>query len=135
MATKTAVSVTSIAGAMATDDGNHIILGVTLASGEIVDLAIPHEVAINLMALNAGAVGQAARNRNRDPTQKYVFPVEKYEVGAEGLGENILVHFRLPGGLDLGFRIPRDGALRFYESLGAVLGVSTPSLPSGTRPN
>lgn len=127
--------VEAVVGSSSADDGSLLFLGFKMPDGTTFNLAVPHTAAIDLMALNAGAVGEAACRRSGDPARYYAFPLERYQIELPDPDGSFRIHLIVPGSLDLSFQFDRPSELLFYEALGAALGVNIPTPLPGTWAN
>lgn len=64
-----------------------------------------------------------------NPNLKLPLPVSSWEVGSDPEG-NVVLSFRVLGGIEMSYRIDRTQATGIQESLSVGLGVSNPSIPT-----
>ena len=129
MAQVPALSIANIEGVLSTDDGQHALFKVRDAAGVEHVIALPEGQLMHLMSLASQASGQCNKILKRDPNMKHVMPVEWWDVGGTADGQNVILTYRMPGGLELSFQIHRDAAARLHETLAAHLGIATPPKP------
>jgi hypothetical protein len=121
-----------IASASASDDGHHAIFSFE-ADGQRLNLAIPSDELMQLMSLASQVSGQCQKIRQKDPAMKHVFPTEWWDIGWHPDGHNVILSFRVSGGLEPSFQLHRDAAVRYVETLSSMLGLSMiekPQTPS-----
>jgi len=124
-----------IALASASDDGQFVVITFALQNGCDLTLALPVNNAVNLMALNAAAIGHAAKIQTKNSEEIYMFPVHWWKIGThEGNGAVVLT-YRLPGGAEIAFQVSPDAASHMHTVLGEILKVSKTSLPPGGKVN
>ena len=128
MAKIQALTFSRIIASSVSDDGKHALFKAALAGGDEINLSVPSSELMNLMSLASSASGQAQRILQNDPNMKYVFPTDWWDIRT--LGNQVVMSFRMPGGMELSFQIHRDAAARYRETLDAILG-QLPTVPPG----
>lgn len=125
------IQIAAVEGSDVSPDAGSALLMMRDAEHQPVNLAVPIPLTHELMGALSAAVGNAGKITSGNPTIKHAFPVDWWNVGTVPGTDNVILSFRLPGGMELSFVIHRDAADRFQETLNATLGraASPPGAP------
>ena len=77
-------------------------------SGRRVRTSCPPHDLMPLMAALSHASAKSARIQKDDRNLKHVLPCEWWSFGLDEAGEQLILSFRVSGGLELSFQVPRD---------------------------
>jgi hypothetical protein len=109
------------------DDGTQAVFTFKVAGGASQAIAVPSNALMALLELTSIAAGQSAKILRADPSAKHIFPMDWWTIGRNPADGQIVMSFRLPGGMELSFQMHPDAAIHFQEVLSAtVLGAPNP---------
>ncbi|WP_144113247.1 hypothetical protein [Paraburkholderia sp. BCC1886] len=121
MAPRPPLSIDSIRGFELTGDGQYLMLNTNQPSS----IALHCSVMQELLAALANAIGVSQRIRSKKKSVKFAMPCEAWEVGGErSASTHLILTFRVPGGAELSFRVPRTQAVHLTEVLALASGAA-----------
>jgi hypothetical protein len=131
MANEPALLIDEILGSKAADDGHHALFKVKI-SGQEVAVAFPEGQLINLISASATAAKECQRIIQQQPNLKVMLPVQWWEFGLTQDGNFAVLSFRLPGGGEVSFQVPRQWTPQMRETLEVMEGRVSNPFQSGT---
>ena len=88
-------------------------------------IALHYSVMHELLAAISNAIGWSQRVRLKRDDVKFAMPCEAWAIGGDkGDSSDLVLTFRLPGGAELSFRMPRADARHMTEVLSLVTGLT-----------
>jgi len=118
-----------VEGSTVTDDGQQMLLKLTMANGAENVIAIPRDQILSLANLAALAITQsdAAVKAQVEPAPAFV--VSWWELGVEKESGRVVLSLVFALGGKLRFHLPHPMPQYIHESLGVMLGKSSPEKP------
>lgn len=110
----------SFIGASNTQNGSHGLFRFATNEGEFT-LALPDTELPRLMAALSDTAAKNAKAKSGGKiAPKTVMPCTLWDFALDGPGENLILSFRVPGGMELSFSIPRTRTDLLIENLAAL---------------
>jgi hypothetical protein len=109
-----AINVHGITGVEVTEDGRHALIRVRSGENEA-NLAFPFEELMPLMQTASTAFAKCQQAQDLDPNTKHLLPCESCQIVPSPDFEHMIFSFRLPGGMEMSFPVPRRHAERMRE--------------------
>jgi hypothetical protein len=129
MAGERALLIDEVLGSKATDDGHHALFKVKTSGQEVV-IAFPKDELINLISAAATAAKACQSIIHEQPNLKVMLPVQWWEFGLTPDGNFAVLSFRLPGGGEISFQVPRPWTSQMRETFEVMEGrISNPIQP------
>jgi hypothetical protein len=125
-----AVLIDAIEGTSPSDDGKHVLLKLRSAAQQSI-FAFTLENSFQLVTSMIDAYEKCRKLQAIDRSEKFAMNVEGWEFGLAPDGQLVL-SFRLPGGMEMAFRIHQDRISQMRETLQSLEGVASTDLPPGT---
>jgi hypothetical protein len=119
-------------GAIVTDDGQSGLFKFSLGDGQDQIFSIPQDQLMPLMAGISQVSGDSARILQQDSAVKHALPAEWWSFAFSSDKTQLLLSFRLPGGMELTFQFARDRLPMMRETLQAMEGQQSTLPPAGT---
>lgn len=130
MSQPVAVAIHSLHSFELTGDGQYLML----KGNQPDSIALHYSVMHELLAAISNAIGWSARVRQQNDDVKFAMPCEAWAVGKDkGESSHLLLSFRLPGGAELSFRMPRAEVRHMTEVLSLVTGLAKVNGAVGVR--
>ena len=111
-----AVNVTEITGVETTEDGNHALIRFKSGENEAI-FAFPYEQLMPLMQTASTGFSKCLQAKNVDPSAKHILPCENFAASPSPDFKNMIFSFRLPGGMEMSYQVPREHAGKMREFL------------------
>lgn len=111
-----AVNVSEITGIEVSEDGQHALIRFRSGANEAV-FAFPFEQLMPLMQTASTGFTMCLQVQNADPTTKHILPCEHYEIGPSPDFTQIIFTFRLPGGMEMSYPVPRRDAKNIRDHM------------------
>lgn len=127
-----AMPIAAVTGVTVPDNGQVAIIRTTDPSGQEVNIAVPQDQLMNLALVVSQAVSQTQKILQVDRSVKHVIPCEWWEFGAAPDGQNMILSFRMPGGLEMSFQVHKSRATPMIDALSSIAGHPTQAVPPGT---
>ncbi len=121
-----------VEGSMTTDDGQHMLLKLTMADGAENVIAIPRDQIAALVDLAALGILQSETAVKADPTTRAAFRASWWELAVDAQSGQTLLSLTFGAGGRLHFLLPSPMPAHIHETLGVMLGKSTPETPGTT---
>jgi hypothetical protein len=87
-----------------------------------------------LLAAVSNAIGLSERIRHKKQSVKFAMPCEAWEIGKDaGKTPHLVMTFRLPGGAELSFKVPRSQTRHMTDALAVATGVAPVADITGFR--
>jgi hypothetical protein len=131
MAEEAALLIDEVLGSKATDDGHHALFRMK-TSGQEVTFAFPEGQLMNLISASATASKECQGIIHQQPNLKMMLPVQWWEFGLTPDGNFAVLSFRLPGGGEISFQVPRQWASQMRETLEVIEGRISNPIQTGT---
>ena len=125
-----AINIAEITGVEASSDGKHALIRFRSGEQEAV-FAFPFEELLPLMQTLSTAYAQCLRVQNADPTTKHLLPCENCEIAPSPDFTQIIFSFRLPGGMEMSYPVPRHHAEKMRDLM-TILMQDPGKFPMGT---
>lgn len=116
------LQISTVEGADVSASGEDAVFCCVTPEGAKVNLAIPVSQLRGLATLASSADGKAQQILQADPKAKAVYAVDWWEIDQSSQDDSIVFCFRVPGGMELSFQVPRVVADRMQETINALLG-------------
>ena len=113
-----AETVEAFHGTVATDDGRHVLISITVG-GEDKVLAFPADEALPLAFSVLGTEGTCRSVAHPENRGTPLVPVQSYQLGLDADGEPV-VTFEGPNGGHISFVLPSDALSRLIVDLGTL---------------
>lgn len=113
-----AETVEAFHGTVATDDGRHVLISITIA-GEDKVLAFPADEALPLAFSVLGTEGTCRSVAHPENRGTPLVPVQSYQLGLDVDGEPVIT-FEGPNGGHISFVLPTDALSRLIVDLGTL---------------
>ena len=120
-------------GAMPTEDGQHVLIRFKPLDDPPITLALAEPETLEVAMSLIGSGGQARQKQGHSPDDIATLETEWWNVEAHPNGTHIVLSFRLPGGLRLGFLVHRGQAQGLRDGLGLAAGLPVPPAPEGPK--
>jgi hypothetical protein len=115
-----AVNVTEITGVETTEDGRHALIRFKSGENEAL-FAFPFEQLMPLMQTASTGFAKCLQARNADPGAKHILPCENFAASPSPDFKNMIFSFRLLGGMEMSYQVPREHAGRMREFLTMIM--------------
>ena len=130
MSQTVALAIDSLHGFELTEDGQYLML----QSNQPDRIALHCSVMHQLLAAVSNAIGWSERIRQKKQSVKFAMPCEAWEIGKDaGDAPHLVMTFRLSGGAELSFQVPRSQARHMTEVLAVATGLAPADDTSGIR--
>lgn len=111
-----AVNVTEITGVEVTKDGRYALIRFKSGENEAI-FSFPFEQLIPLMQTASTGFAKCLQARDADPSAKHILPCENFTASPSPDFKQMIFSFRLVGGMEMSFQVPREHAGRMREFL------------------
>jgi len=109
-----AINISEITGVEVSVDGQHALI--QFRSGEqTAVLAFPFAELMSLMQAASAGYAKCLQIQDADPNTKHVLPCENFEITPSPDTEHMIFSFRLPGGMEMSYPVPRHHAKRLRD--------------------
>lgn len=96
---------------------------------DMLPVAIPAGHILRFVQMLSHSARQSERILQRDPDVRILFPCERWEVGQHKGTDKVFLSFRMNGGMEMAFQIPRDNVETMRDSLLLAVGGTISDLP------
>ena len=111
-----AVNVTEITGVETTEDGRHALIRFKSGENEAV-FAFPFKELLPLMQTASTGFTKCLQAQDANPNAKHILPCENLSASPSPDFKHMIFSFRLIGGMEMSFQVPREHAGRMREFL------------------
>jgi hypothetical protein len=120
-------------GAIPSDEGKHLLLRFEAEEFGTVTLAIPEEQGLDAAIGLIAADGQARLRQGHSPSDIATLETDWWNVEAHPNQTHLVLSFRLPGALRLGFLVHRGQAEGLITGIAVAAGLPVPTAPPGPK--
>lgn len=119
-------------GAMPTEDGEHVLARFKPMDEPPITVAIAEP---DIMGVAMSLIGSAGQARTKRGAQGDIATLETewWSVGEHPNGTHLVMSFRLPGGLRVGFLVHRAQAQGLMTGIAIAAGLPVPAPPEGPK--
>lgn len=111
-----AVNVSEVIGVETTENGSHALIRFKSAENEAI-FAFPFEQLMALMQTASTGFTKCLQARDADPSAKHILPCENFAASPSPDFKKMIFSFRLVGGMEMSYQVPREHAERIREFL------------------
>lgn len=124
------LAIDSLHGFELTEDGQYRMVQSNQKDRIALHFSVMHE----LLAAVSNAIGWPERIRRKKQSVKFAMPCEAWEIGKDaGEAPHLVMTFRLRGGAELSFQVPRTQARHMTEVLAVASGLAPAGEVTGNR--
>ena len=115
-----AINVNEITGVEVSEDGRTALIRFKSGEHEAI-FAFPFEQLIPLMQTTSTGFSKCLQAQQLDPNVKHYLPLENFAASPSSDFNHMIFSFRLEGGMEMSYRIPKEHAKRISEFLTAFM--------------